>query len=94
MIRAGEINGIQTLPACHPELLTYEQIAGIAYRTFGKGGSVKIASEKKPFRAMNFADSGETFELLKMRPSISMGEGVELIRQKKTGHMFGPMDVT
>ncbi|MGO6967783.1 NAD-dependent epimerase/dehydratase family protein [Rhizobium leguminosarum] len=94
MIRAGhaEITGI--LNIAHPEAMTCNEIAVVAYDTFGLGGNVIEAPEKAPFRRINFADGSQAFAQLNLLPSIRMKDGIGMIRDAGTSTAFGPMDVT
>lgn len=93
MIRAVEANVAGVCNALHPEAMTCDAIAAIAYETFGLGGSVVIAAEKAPFRRVNFPDGGETLSKLGMPPLIAMRDGIGMIRSAGTAEAFGPMDV-
>ncbi|WP_455272996.1 NAD-dependent epimerase/dehydratase family protein [Rhizobium herbae] len=94
MIRAGERDVAGVLDVAHPESLTIEQIADIAFDVFGKGGRSVIAPEKTPFRPIHFPDSAQAFERMDIRPAINMRDGVAMIRDAKTAAAFGPMDLT
>ncbi|KSV71715.1 hypothetical protein N185_23755 [Sinorhizobium sp. GW3] len=79
-------------PAVHPICLSYGEIADIAYDVFG-GGKVEVATEKAPFRAVNFPDGAETLAQLGMHPLIAMRDGIAMIKSARTAEAFGPMDV-
>lgn len=93
MIRAGhtEVRGI--LNISHPEAMTSDEIAMVAYDTFGLGGNVIDAPEKAPFRKINFPDGAQAFSQLNLLPSITMKDGIEMIRNAGTAKAFGPMDL-
>ncbi|MBD9648169.1 NAD(P)-dependent oxidoreductase [Ensifer sp. ENS09] len=87
----GALSGINA--AVHPERLSYSAIAEIAYEVFDRGGAIKIATEKAPFRAANFPDGAETLSRLDMDPLIAMRDGIAMIKSAGTAEAFGPMDV-
>lgn len=93
MIAAGqrEMNGIVNV--VHPESLTMQQIAETAYAVFGSGGRCKVASEKTPFRSVNFSEYDGIFALHGVGAPRSMREGIEEIQRAETFMAFGPMDV-
>jgi nucleoside-diphosphate-sugar epimerase len=93
MIRAGhtEVRGI--LNISHPEAMNSDEIAVVAYDTFGIGGNVIDAPEKAPFRKINFPDGAQAFSQLNLLPSITMKDGIEMIRNAGTAKAFGPMDL-
>jgi nucleoside-diphosphate-sugar epimerase len=93
MIRAAhtEVRGI--LNISHPEAMTSDEIAAVAYDTFGLGGNVIDAPEKAPFRKINFPDGAQAFSQLNLLPSITMKDGIEMIRNAGTAKAFGPMDL-
>ena len=93
MLAAAESQAAGVLDIGHPEALTYEKIAELAYSLFGKGGTVSIAPEKTPFRHVSFPEGGEAFKLLGRKPEIAMAEGIARIRDAGTWQNFGPMDV-
>lgn len=88
----SSISGI--FDVVHPEILTYEEIAGVAYRVFGKGGKVRIAPDKPPFRLINFPDQGEIYQLLGAVPEASIENSISRIRDQDTWPAFGPLDVS
>lgn len=94
MIRAatGMAGGI--LNVTHPHSATSDEIAEMSYDVFGRGGKVVIAPEKQPFRRVVFPDSAATFELLGLTPTITIEEGIRMIRDARTDEAFGPMDLT
>lgn len=95
MIRAATVQEASgELNVTHPQSLTLQQIAEIAYEVFGHGGRVVSAAEKTPFRAVHFADGRSTFRLLDLEPMIDMRRGLAMISAAGTATAFGPMDVT
>jgi nucleoside-diphosphate-sugar epimerase len=94
MIRAGQIEITGILNISHPEAMTCDEIAVVAYDTFGLGGNVIKAPEKAPFRRINFPDGAQAFSQLNLLPSITMKDGVGMIRDAGTSKAFGPMDIT
>ena len=94
MIRAAERDVAGILDVAHPESLTIEQIADIAFDVFAKGGRAVIAPEKTPFRPIHFPDSAEAFERMDFQPAINMRDGIAMIRDAQTAPTFGPMDLT
>lgn len=92
MIRAAEepVHGI--IPISHPENLTSDELAALAYDTFAAGGRPIIVPDKAPFRAFRFQDGAESLTALALRPR-SMRAGLEGIRDAGTANAFGPMDV-
>lgn len=94
MIRAGNTGVSGLLDIAHPEMMTCDEIAVAAYDIFGLGGHVVDAPEKTAFRRINFPDGGEAFARLKLWPSITMKDGIAMIRDAGTATAFGPMDIT
>ncbi|WP_428427432.1 NAD-dependent epimerase/dehydratase family protein [Pararhizobium sp.] len=94
MIQAAICGTTGILNVVHPESLTFEEIAHIAYEVFGEGGKVVIAPEKPPFRPIHFPHAAETFERLGLGPAIGMRQGINMIRDAGTVKAFGPMDIT
>ena len=94
MIRAAERDVAGVLDVAHPESLTIEQIADMAFDVFGKGGRSVIAPEKTPFRPIHFPDSAKAFERMDFEPAINMRDGITMIRDAQTAAAFGPMDLT
>lgn len=93
MVRAAETNASGVRNALHTEAITCDGIAEIAYETFALGGNVVIATEKAPFRKLNFPDGSQTLTELGMRPLIAMRDGIAMIKSAGTAEAFGPMDV-
>ncbi|HEV7306872.1 NAD(P)-dependent oxidoreductase [Ensifer sp.] len=93
MIRAAETGALGVLDAVHTEAMTSDAIAALAYETFGRGGQVVIATEKAPFRKVNFPDGATTLAHLGMQPLITMRDGIAMIKTMGTADAFGPMDV-
>lgn len=94
LLAAAESPVSGVLHASHPESLTYQAIAEIAYQVFNMGGQIVIDRAKTPFRAMNFPESSKTFDLLGERPALSIKQGLERIRQEATWKVFDLLDVT
>ncbi|MGU3494602.1 NAD-dependent epimerase/dehydratase family protein [Xanthobacteraceae bacterium A53D] len=94
MIRAATSGVTGTLDIAHPEPLTWQQIADLAYAAFGQGGGAQIAPEKAPFRAVQFPDGASAFARLGLAPTISMAGGIARIVAAGTAPAFGPMDVS
>ncbi len=94
MIRAAESDASGVLDVVHPQSLTIEEIAGIAYEAFGTGGRSVVVPEKPPFRPIHFPDGAQAFEQLGLYPAIDMGEGIRMIRDAGTAKAFGPMDIS
>jgi nucleoside-diphosphate-sugar epimerase len=92
MIRAAErdVSGMQEI--VHPEFLTCDQLAEMAYAVFDCGGQVVRAPEKQPFRKVGFPEAGTVFERLG-QPGIDMRTGLRMIKDRNTWTAFGPMDV-
>ena len=88
---SGRVEG--RLTVTHPESLTSEEIAGLAYEIFGKGGGFEIVQEKPPFRDLFIPDSRDSFKALACHPEISMREGLQMIKESGSPENFGPMDV-
>lgn len=86
-----ELDGSWTL--CHTEMLDYTQIAELAYREFGRGGSIMIDANKTPFRRVHFPNDDSLYERLRDQPRIGMAEGVAMIHRSGHAHDFGPLDV-
>lgn len=94
LIRAAECDVAGVLDVAHPESLTIEQIADIAFDVFGQGGRSVIAPEKTPFRPIHFPLAAETFERMDFWPAINMRDGIAMIRDAQSAAAFGPMDLT
>lgn len=94
MIRAAESKVGGALDVVHPQSLTVEEIADIAYGVFGAGGKSVVVPEKPPFRPIHFPDGTQAFEQLGLRPAIDMREGIRMIRDAGTAKAFGPMDIS
>lgn len=94
MIRAAETEISGEIDVTHPQSLTTQEIAEIAYGVFAKGGAVVTVSEKAPFRAVNFVDTSDSFKRLGLEPQIDMRAGIVMIRDAGTAAAFGPMDIT
>jgi len=77
----------------HPESFSYKEIALKAYSIFNKGGNIREAEDKKPFREVRFPCGLDAFERLEYYPRINMAEGILMIREGDTAKNFGPMDV-
>jgi nucleoside-diphosphate-sugar epimerase len=92
MIRAAERDVSGVLEILHPEFLTCDQLAEIAYAIFARGGQVIRAPEKQPFRKICFPEVGTVFEKLG-QPSVDMRTGLSMIKDRNTWAVFGPMDV-
>lgn len=92
LIEAAErkISGVYNV--VHPVAMSYDEIAEIAYATFGKGGAPKHADGKAPFRHVDFPSGDAPFDaMIAMR---SMADGIAAIRDCKAADAFGPMDVS
>ena len=94
MIRAADRDVSGILDVGHPQSLTIEQIADIAFDVFAKGGRSVIAPEKAPFRSIHFPDSAAAFERMDFWPAINMRDGIAMIRDAQSAAAFGPMDLT
>lgn len=94
MIQAATCGATGILNVVHPESLTFEEIANIAYEVFGERGKVVIAPEKPAFRPIHFPHAAETFERLGLGPAVGMRQGIHMIRDAGTAKAFGPMDIT
>ncbi|HTO31751.1 MAG TPA: NAD(P)-dependent oxidoreductase [Pararhizobium sp.] len=94
MIRAAESQVAGVLDIAHPESLTIEQIADLAFNVFGQGGRSVIVPEKTPFRPIHFPDGADAFARLGLHPAIGMRDGIAMIRDAGTAPAFGPMDLT
>ncbi len=92
MFTAGQHTETGILDVIHPDSLTYQQIATVAYTIFGAGGCVTDAPKKTPFRYINFPNSN--LLLFNQSPMISIQDGIERIYQQQTWSAFGPLDVT
>jgi len=92
MIRAAEESVHGIIPISHPENLTSDELAALAYDTFAAGGHPIIVPEKAPFRAFRFQDGAESLTALALRPR-STRAGLGGIRDAGTAEAFGPMDV-
>ncbi len=88
----GEVTGV--VDVAHPQSLTIEEIAAIAYEIFAQGGETIVVPEKPPFRPIHFPDGRLGFERLGFWPQIDMREGIRMIRDAGTASGFGPMDIT
>jgi len=93
LIRAagGTLEGIHSVS--HPVDIDLAEFAQVAYRVFGRGGSVVIDPAKTPFRNVNFPREEGVFKALGYQPRISPEQGLVLIRDAGTDDRFGPMDV-
>jgi nucleoside-diphosphate-sugar epimerase len=86
----GRLSGI--VDATHDEMLSYHEIAAIAFETFGAGGRVVVAEEKAPFRVASWpAATAGAFAGCTPR---AMRDGIGAIRDCGTGMHFGPLDVS
>lgn len=94
MIRSAQAEISGDLPITHPQSLTWQQVADIAYDVFGLGGRQVEAAEKSPFRPVHFTDGRPAFDLLGLSPAIAMRDGIEMIKSAGTAPAFGPMDIT
>lgn len=94
MIRAAEIEVAGVLDIAHPESLTIEEIADLAFDIFGRGGRSVIVPEKTPFRPIHFPSGAAAFDQLGLHPAIGMRGGIAMIRDAGTASAFGPMDLT
>lgn len=92
MIRAvgNEFSGV--LEVVHPQFLTCDELAEMAYEVFGWGGKVVRAPEKPPFRKVAFPAADAVVGALG-QPRIDMREGLLRIKDQNTWQAFGPMDV-
>lgn len=79
--------------ACHPENIDMYLLAKGAYTVFGAGGSVEVDPKKTPFRHISFPLARNIFVDLELSAPISLPQGLELILNAGTAHLFGPMDV-
>lgn len=77
----------------HTEQLDYKSIARLAYNEFDCGGTVTVDSSKTPFKPVASISDFGIFEHLGIQPSISMSEGIALIKKSGMGLKFGPIDV-
>lgn len=77
----------------HHESLTYKDIAAKAYEIFASKGDFIEIPEKTPFRKVFFPDGTESFGILNCWPSITMSDGINMIKLAGTANKFGPMDV-
>lgn len=94
LIRAAEGEATGILDVAHPQSLTIEEIAAIAFEVFEHGGKAVVVPEKPPFRPIHFPDGRPAFERLGLWPQIDMREGIRMIRDAGTAAAFGPMDIT
>ncbi len=95
MIRAAMVpEAKDVMDVVHPESLTCQDIATIAYNVFACGGNVVAAPEKTPFREIHFADGRPAFGRLGLAPAIDMRGGIAMIKAAGTAQAFGPMDIT
>ena len=94
MLAAATENVHGMLDAVHPEMVSGEELSGLAYQIFGQGAQARIAPGKTPFRKVHYPDGAEVFRLLGVSPAISLSEGITRIRDANTGQAFGPLDVT
>jgi nucleoside-diphosphate-sugar epimerase len=85
-----ELSGV--VEVVHPQFLTCDELAEMAYSVFGCGGKVSRAHEKAPFRKIAFPAADAALEVLG-RPRIEMQEGLLRIKERNTWQAFGPMDV-
>lgn len=92
MIRAAtrELSGV--VEVVHPQFLTCDELADMAYSVFGCGGKVSRANDRAPFRKVGFPAADAALEVFG-RPRIEMREGLLRIKERKTWQAFGPMDV-
>ncbi|KQS90807.1 MULTISPECIES: NAD-dependent epimerase/dehydratase family protein [unclassified Rhizobium] len=94
MIRAAKSQVKGVIDIAHPESLTIEEIADLAFEVFGQGGRSVIVPEKTPFRPIHFPSGIEAFAALDLHPAIGMRDGIAMIRDAGTATAFGPMDLT
>jgi nucleoside-diphosphate-sugar epimerase len=87
----GGITG--TWPLRHGEQWSYRQIAEMAYREFGRGGSIVDCPEKEPFREFRFPTDAGLPGPLRSRRLVSMAEGLAMIHMQGEAGSFGPLDV-
>lgn len=87
-----EVSGV--LNATHPNSVTMDVLANIAYNIFDNGGQVLIAPEKAPFRHVNLPMANEIFKRLDMPSPRSIEQGFTEIRNAGTYTSFGPLDVS
>lgn len=92
MIRAGEAGLSGVLPVCHPQSVSYLDIARQAYEVFGAGGGVEIAWEKTPFRPAYFPPVAPEVMALGLG-FTSMAEGLRGIRDGGYAARFEVFDV-
>ena len=88
----GTAHGV--LEVVHPEMVSGDELSGLAYQIFGQGGEACIVPGKTPFRKVDYPDGAEAFGLLGVSPAISLVEGITRIRDANTAQAFGPLDVT
>jgi nucleoside-diphosphate-sugar epimerase len=94
MCAAAENNITGRLNVCHPESVTYQKVAQMAYDIFGNGGGYEIASEKQAFRKIFIPESNKSFDSITYWPQISMQQGLEMIKLSGSPGEFEPMDVS
>jgi nucleoside-diphosphate-sugar epimerase len=94
MCAAAENNITGRLDVCHPESMTCQEVAQLAYDVFRSGGGYEIASEKQAFRDIFIPETSKSFDSLNYWPQISMKHGLEMIKLSGSPGEFGPMDVS
>ncbi|WP_341782150.1 NAD-dependent epimerase/dehydratase family protein [Ectopseudomonas mendocina] len=92
MVRAGEAGLSGVLPVCHPQSVSYLDIARQAYEVFGAGGGVEIAREKTPFRPAYFPPVAPEVMALGLG-FTPMAEGLRGIRDGGYAARFEVFDV-
>ena len=94
MILAQHAGLTGTWNACHPESLTYLQIAQHAYDIFDSRGRITTDASKAPFRSISFPDGTPLLSHLRAPPLINIRNGLKMIQEAGTSQAFGPLDVS
>jgi len=91
MISAAVSGHSGVFNSIHPQSMTLQEIAEVAYAIFAQGGRSISAGEKTPFRNIAFP-SLTTNQLFGIK-ARTIQEGLLQIKNAGTSDAFGPMDV-
>lgn len=74
----------------HPENISYQKIATIAYELFSNGGQVIMDKTKAPFFRYYFPKSLKNYNKIKFFPESNVSDCIQEIIRLKTGQNYEP----
>lgn len=77
------IEGVFTVT--HPQDVTLSEIAGAAFRAFGRGGEVRFLPDCPDIPDLPHLGSSEIYGLIGYEPAVDMVEGMAAIRRQREG---------